>query len=162
MSKTYTICTVIRSSKIKYLEVKDLKKIHRDIWEIREPWNVLEMGILYEALCGSDSVCKGSNPFTAAKEEQTPIRVSVFLSWKKLRICRILLAEQAKPANAKVLQKCRFLLRARRVTRFSGTCSKSLILVTGEVLIPLPMKRNPNFTIIGDTFRFLFHLPIRK
>ena len=31
-----------------------------------------------------------------------------------------------------------FLLRARRVTRFSGTCSKSLILVTGEVLIPLP------------------------
>lgn len=31
MSKTYTICTVIRSIKIEYLEVKDLKKIHRDI-----------------------------------------------------------------------------------------------------------------------------------
>ena len=70
MSKTYTICTVIRSIKIEYLEAKDSKKIHRDIWEIREPWNVLEMGILYEALCGSDSVCKGSNPFTAAKTKR--------------------------------------------------------------------------------------------
>ena len=56
MSKTYTFCTVIRSSKIEYLEVKDSKKIHRDIWEIREPWNVLEMGILTEALRGSESV----------------------------------------------------------------------------------------------------------
>ena len=56
MSKTYTICTVIRSIKIEYLEAKDSKKIHRDIWEIREPWNVLEMGIPYEALRDSDSV----------------------------------------------------------------------------------------------------------
>ena len=56
MSKTYTFWTVIRSSKIEYLEAKDLEKIHRDIWEIRESWYVLEMGILYEALRGSDSV----------------------------------------------------------------------------------------------------------
>ena len=41
---------------------------------------MLEMGILYEALCGSDSVCKGSNPFTAAKRKQTSARVSVFSS----------------------------------------------------------------------------------
>ena len=28
------------------------------------------MGILYEALCGSDSVCGGSNPSTAAKKDE--------------------------------------------------------------------------------------------
>ncbi len=116
MSKTYTFCTVIRSSKIEYLEVKDLKKFT----ETFERYESLETCLKW-AFCMKH--CGALTP-------SFKVRILIPLPRGKqvpLGACFLLLRRSKDSQNP----YC-------KATRFSGTSSKSMILVTGEVLIPLP------------------------
>ena len=64
--------------------------------------------------------------------------VPVFFFCEEVRIRRIVITSKA---INKVLNACvQVLITQNASNKVPGTCSKSLILVTGEVLIPLPIR----------------------
>ena len=64
--------------------------------------------------------------------------VPVFFFCEEVRIRRIVITSKA---SNKVLNACvQVLITQNASNKVPGTCSKSLILVTGEVLIPLPIR----------------------
>ena len=113
MSKTYTICTVIRSIKIEYLEAKDSKKF-TETFERYESLETCLKWAFYMKHC-------------AALTPSFKVRILIPLPRGKqlpLGVCFLLLRRSKDSKNP----YC-------KATRLLGTCSKSMILVTGNVLI---------------------------